>query len=189
MNILVADFFKQVTMLYGTISDKCTDYSCPAMTAGTKFEYTWTENDQSVQCTAPVYIDYLFSSIQDELDDENVFPSQIGKKLSPGAWLSLLFNISGKAFPPNFIKIVQTIVKRLFRVYAHIYHEHFKLITDLKSTVHLNTSFKHFMLFVQEFKLMDPADLGPLYSLIQELIPSMISDYSINGASSSSNQS
>lgn len=65
-------------MLYGTISDSCTVHSCPSMTAGPKFEYTWTENERSIQCTAPEYIDYLFTSIQDELDDENVFPSQIG---------------------------------------------------------------------------------------------------------------
>uniref|UniRef100_A0AC35FU75 Uncharacterized protein n=1 Tax=Panagrolaimus sp. PS1159 TaxID=55785 RepID=A0AC35FU75_9BILA len=168
----VSDFFKQVTMLYGTISDSCTVHSCPSMTAGPKFEYTWTENERSIQCTAPEYIDYLFTSIQDELDDENVFPSQIGK-----------------AFPSHFVRIVQTIVKRLFRVYAHIYHEHFELINNLKSTAHLNTSFKHFMLFVQEFKLMDTAELGPLHSLIQELIPSVVNEYAINGTSSSSNQS
>lgn len=74
----VVDFFNQVTMLYGTITDKCTDESCPSMTAG-KMEYTWTERDRSVKCTAPVYIDYLFSSVQDEIDDENIFPSQIGR--------------------------------------------------------------------------------------------------------------
>lgn len=67
-------------MLYGTITDSCTDESCPSMTAGPKMEYTWTTDDSAVSCTAPVYIDYLFSSVQDEIDDENVFPSQIGKK-------------------------------------------------------------------------------------------------------------
>lgn len=74
----MVDFFNQVTMLYGTITDKCTGDSCPSMTAG-KMEYTWTTQDMSVKCTAPVYIDYLFSSVQDEMDDENIFPSQIGE--------------------------------------------------------------------------------------------------------------
>ncbi|KAE9553397.1 hypothetical protein FO519_003407 [Halicephalobus sp. NKZ332] len=153
----VVDFFNQVTMLYGTITENCTDETCPSMTAG-KVEYTWTDRDTSIQCTAPVYIDYLFSSVQDEIDDENVFPSQIGK-----------------TFPSHFPKTVQTIVRRLFRVYAHVYHEHLELIENLKSIEHLNTSFKHFMLFVQEFKLMDTQDLEPLSLLIQELVPSMFS--------------
>uniref|UniRef100_A0A7E4VCC9 MOB kinase activator-like 1 n=1 Tax=Panagrellus redivivus TaxID=6233 RepID=A0A7E4VCC9_PANRE len=153
----VVDFFNQANMLYGTITESCTDQSCPAMTAGPKFEYTWTENDQAISCTAPVYIDYLFSSIQDELDDETVFPSQIGK-----------------SFPSTFLRTVKTIAKRIFRVYAHVYHEHFDLISNLKSTEHLNTSFKHFMLFVQEFKLIEPTDLEPLQALINELIPSML---------------
>jgi len=29
-------------------------------------------------CPANVYIDYMLSWVQEELDDENVFPSQIG---------------------------------------------------------------------------------------------------------------
>lgn len=148
-------------MLFGTITDNCTDETCPSMTAGPKMEYTWTTDDSVVPCTAPVYIDYLFSSVQDEIDDENIFPSQIGKP-----------------FPLNFTKTVQTIVRRLFRVYAHVYHEHFDLIQNLKSTEHLNTSFKHFMLFIQEFKLMDLQDLEPLQPLIAELVPSI---FSVNG--------
>lgn len=32
----------------------------------------------------------------------------------------------GAAFPRDFLNTVKTILKRLFRVYAHIYHSHFK---------------------------------------------------------------
>ena len=55
------------------------------------------------------FTDYLMTWVQDQLDDEALFPSKIGVK-----------------FPPNFQVIVKTILKRLFRVYAHIYHQHFK---------------------------------------------------------------
>lgn len=34
----------------------------------------------------------------------------------------------GEPFPPNFMEVVRTIYKRLFRVYAHIYHSHFKQV-------------------------------------------------------------
>ncbi|KAH0974627.1 hypothetical protein GBA52_016526 [Prunus armeniaca] len=50
-------------------------------------------------------------------------------------------------FPPNFREVVKTIFKRLFRVYAHIYHSHFQKIVSLKEEAHLNTCFKHFILF------------------------------------------
>lgn len=34
----------------------------------------------------------------------------------------------GQPFPPNFLHIAQAVVKRLFRVYAHVYHQHLELI-------------------------------------------------------------
>ena len=44
---------------------------------------------------------------------------------------------------------MQVIFKRLFRVYAHIYHSHFKNVCGLGEEAHLNTCFKHFMYFAQ----------------------------------------
>lgn len=54
---------------------------------------------------------------------------------------------SGAPFPPCFREVVKTIFKRMFRVYAHIYHSHFQKIVHLKEEAHLNTCFKHFILF------------------------------------------
>ena len=69
-------------------------------------------------------------------------------------YISMLFificsseNFVGSPFPPNFKDVVKTIFKRLFRVYAHIYHSHFQKIVSLKEEAHLNTCFKHFILF------------------------------------------
>lgn len=62
----------------------------------------------------------------------------------------------GTPFPTNFKDVVKTIFKRLFRVYAHIYHSHFQKIVSLKEEAHLNTCFKHFILFTHvshSFKL------------------------------------
>ena len=57
------------------------------------------------------YIDYLMTWVQSQLDDETLFPSKIGVP-----------------FPKNFLTIAKTILKRLFRVYAHIYHSHFNVV-------------------------------------------------------------
>ena len=121
--------------------------------------------------------------LQDQLDDEALFPSKIGVP-----------------FPSNFLNIAKTILKRLFRVYAHIYHQHFKVqflihsskgwlwglgkvkkkiveilfiyfqeIVSLGEEAHLNTSFKHFVYFIQEFDLIDRKELAPLQELIDRL--------------------
>jgi len=73
-------------------------------------------------------------------------------------------------FPKNFPTLVKNIFKRLFRVYAHIYHSHFPKIVSLGEEAHLNTSFKHFIYFVQEFSLVDKKELAPLQELISQLV-------------------
>lgn len=76
------DFFNQINMLYGTITEFCTEESCPVMSAGPKYEYHWADGQtvkKPIKCSAPKYIDYLMSWVQDQLDDENLFPSKIGQ--------------------------------------------------------------------------------------------------------------
>lgn len=68
----------------------------------------------------------------EQIDDPSVFPGQFGEP-----------------FPANFMDVVRTIFKRLFRVYGHMYHSHFKQIIGLGEEAHLNTCFKHFIIFVK----------------------------------------
>lgn len=135
--VSAVDFFNQINMLYGTITEFCTEKSCTIMSAGPKYEYHWADGHtvkKPIKCSAPKYIDYLMTWVQDQLDDETLFPSKIGVP-----------------FPKNFLSIAKTILKRLFRVYAHIYHQHFEEVVQLGEEAHLNTSFKHFIFFVQVF--------------------------------------
>lgn len=156
-------------MLYGTITEFCTEDSCPIMSAGPKYEYHWADGHtvkKPIKCSAPKYIDYLMTWVQDQLDDETLFPSKIGEFLwrkfsrfqsccfcccadfyAPFTFVFLL--TVGVPFPKNFLTIAKTILKRLFRVYAHIYHQHFSEVVQLGEEAHLNTSFKHFIFFVQ----------------------------------------
>ena len=69
----------------------------------------------------------------------------------------------------SFYVLAKTILKRLFRVYAHIYHQHFREVVSLGEEAHLNTSFKHFIYFVQEFELIEKKELAPLQELIDRL--------------------
>lgn len=206
------DFFNEISLLYGTISEFCTVETCPIMSAGPNYEYLWAEkmsgnmknyhsniatstnastssistmsqtpvtsptvasgapssgtstanssafysnNKQKkpVQVSAPEYVDLLMSWVENQLNDENLFPLQLGTP-----------------FPKNFLVIVKTIFKRLFRIYAHIYHSHFQKIVNLGAEAHLNTCFKHFIYFVMEFKLIEPKELAPLKDLIDSLM-------------------
>nr|CAB3494823.1 unnamed protein product [Digitaria exilis] len=153
------DFFNQVNILYGTLMEFCTPATCPTMSAGPKFEYRWADGVQikkPIEVSAPKYVEYLMDWIEAQLDDESIFPQKLGT-----------------SFPQNFKEVVKTIFKRLFRVYAHIYHSHFQKIVSLKEEAHLNTCFKHFTLFTRvccEFKLIDKAELAPLIDLIESIV-------------------
>ncbi|EGD76524.1 MOB1 protein [Salpingoeca rosetta] len=150
------DFFNQINMLYGTISEFCTAESCPVMSAGPKYEYLWADRTtvkKPIQCSAPEYIDYLMTWVQSQLDDESLFPSKVGVP-----------------FPPKFLNTAKVILKRLYRVYAHMYHSHFKEVVALGEEPHLNTSFKHFVYFIQEFNLVDKKELEPMQELIDRLL-------------------
>merc|ERR1712124_51983 len=79
MNTL--DFFNEVSLLYGTVIDFCTETSCPIMSAGPKYEYRWADGKvikKPIELSAPQYVDHLMTWIQDQLDDETLFPSKVG---------------------------------------------------------------------------------------------------------------
>jgi len=150
------DFFNEISLLYGTITEFCTPATCPVMSAGQQYEYLWADGvkvKKPIKVSAPEYVDLLMSWVEQQLNDEHIFPLQLGTP-----------------FPKNFQQIVKVIFKRLFRVYAHIYHSHFQKIVGLGAEAHLNTCFKHFIYFVYEFKLIDPKELEPLKDLIDTLM-------------------
>jgi MOB kinase activator 1 len=102
------DFFNEINLLYGVIAEFCTEQACPIMCAGPKYEYMWADGQtikRPMAVSAPRYVDYLMTWVQNQLDDEKIFPTQLGVP-----------------FPPDFTERVQNIFKRLFRVYAASRH-------------------------------------------------------------------
>jgi hypothetical protein len=54
----------------------CNESSCPVMCAGST-EFIWLDSyKKSSKITARQYIDYVFSFIQVQLDDETIFPTK-----------------------------------------------------------------------------------------------------------------
>ena len=128
------------------------------MCAGPRFEYHWQDSNsskyrRSTRLSAPDYIECLLNWTQVQIDDPKLFP------ITPEA-----------AFPPNFIDRVKMILRRIFRVYAHMYNHHFAQMCALRLEVHLNTSYRHFLLFVNEYRLIDPKEMIPLAELNEAIL-------------------
>jgi len=144
-------FYNAANMIYGTCAEFCTDKECPTMSAG-RNEYLWKDGvtyKKPTRVSAPVYIDLLLNWVSDQISDPNIFPVDEDAK-----------------FPRNFMSIVKNIYKRLFRLYAHIYWQHFAKMKAIGANAHLNTCFKHFVFFILEFNLVSKQAMAPLEKFI-----------------------
>ncbi|MCJ1227171.1 Mitotic exit network component [Toensbergia leucococca] len=125
----------------------------------TKFEYLWQDSENYKRPTkmpAPEYIEHLMAWVQGNIDNESMFPSRIGVP-----------------FPKTFPPLIRQVFKRLYRVYAHIYCHHYPVIVQLGLEPHLNTSFKHYVLFIDEHSLASGKDFwGPLGDLVDSMLRS-----------------
>ncbi|KXN71387.1 hypothetical protein CONCODRAFT_81627 [Conidiobolus coronatus NRRL 28638] len=154
----VFDFFNNINLFYGAVSDYCNHRNCPVMSADAGIEYMWTDtNRRQMKLPASQYIDYVMTYVQNLMDDESMFPTK-----------------SANAFPPNFIVIIKGIFKQLFRVFAHIFHAHYDVILHLHAEPHLHSLFAHFISFSKEFDLLDKKDISPLQELVSEMEVSAI---------------
>ncbi|CAG8294765.1 unnamed protein product [Penicillium salamii] len=173
----IVDFYNQINLLYGSITEFCSPQTCPEMKATDeygvslaaaqapfahnldRFEYLWQDSEnykRPTKMSAPEYIEHLMAWVQSNVDNEQMFPSRIGVP-----------------FPKSFPSLLRQIFKRLYRVYAHIYCHHYPVVVHLGLEPHLNTSFKHYVLFIDEHKLASGKDFwGPLGDLVDSMLRS-----------------
>ncbi|CAH3025889.1 unnamed protein product, partial [Porites evermanni] len=151
LSIPVVDFFNRINLIYGAISEVCTDESCPTMSGGKRYEYHWCDGDKYKKPTsvpAQEYISLLMDWIESLINNEDIFP--IDKDVP---------------FPKNFLPTAKKILTRLFRVFVHVYIHHFDKLQSLGAEAHVNQCYKHFYYFVTELNLVERKELGPLVSV------------------------
>ncbi|KAK7888874.1 hypothetical protein WMY93_024434 [Mugilogobius chulae] len=151
----VVDFFNRINLIYGTISDSCTDQTCPVMSGGPKYEYRWQDEHKYKRPTAlpaPKYMSLLMDWIEVQINNENIFPTNVGTP-----------------FPKSFMQVAKKILSRLFRVFVHVYIHHFDRVSQMGAEAHVNTCYKHFFYFVTEFNLIDNKELEPLKEMTSRM--------------------
>uniref|UniRef100_A0A1I8IPG6 MOB kinase activator-like 2 n=1 Tax=Macrostomum lignano TaxID=282301 RepID=A0A1I8IPG6_9PLAT len=142
------DFYNRVNLIYGTVAEECTEVSCPKMSGGSKYEYQWADKGQYKKPTslpAREYIHLLMDWVETQISDEELFPTD-----------------SSRPFPKTYLASVKKIFTRLFRVFVHVYIHHFEHLVSVGAEAHVNTCYKHFFYFVNEFALVDKKELEPL---------------------------
>ncbi len=70
-------------------------------------------------------------------------------------------------FPPNFHADVRSIIKQMFRCYAHLYHGHWENpFWHINRHLELNSCFVHFVTVAMYYDLLSRKDMEPLQGLI-----------------------
>ncbi|RXM29855.1 MOB kinase activator 3C [Acipenser ruthenus] len=146
----VVDFFNRINLIYGTVSEFCTERSCPVMSGGQRYEYRWKDNNlykKPTKLPALKYMSLLMNWIETLINNEDIFPTRVGVP-----------------FPKNFQQVCKKILSRLFRVFVHVYIHHFDSICSMGAEAHVNTCYKHYYYFITEFSLIEHSELQPLVS-------------------------
>ncbi|XP_023216041.1 MOB kinase activator-like 3 [Centruroides vittatus] len=159
----VVDFFNRINIIYGIISDHCTEQSCPTMSGGPKYEYRWADGCRYKKPTpfpAPQYITLLMDWVETQINNEEIFPVTVDIP-----------------FPKTFVPTCKKILTRLFRVFVHVYIHHFDRIFSLGAEPHINTCYKHFYYFIREYDLVSPKELEPLADMTKRICRETFSRY------------
>ena len=98
--------------------------------------------------------------------------SDNGRKLT--SLMAVPALVAAATLAPSTLSLIRNMFKRLYRVYAHIYCHHYPVIIELGLEPHLNTSFKHYVLFIDEHGLANGSKdfWGPLGDLVESMLRS-----------------
>ena len=147
-----AEAYNEAVLLFHLIEEEVKDEKkFPVMSAGPSYHFLWqdsssTEYAKPTKLSARKYMEELLTWAEKQVA---AFPS------------------GGEAFPEEFAsETVPRIMRRLFRIYAHIYYHHYDSIVAMEAITHLNTCFKHFIFLAKRFTLIPEAEMAPLAELI-----------------------
>ncbi|KAK5047906.1 hypothetical protein LTR84_006094 [Exophiala bonariae] len=174
----------------------CNEHSCPTMSAG-RLTYTWLENGRPAKIPAPSYIVRVQRWIVGKIHDQNVFPTDPPPTIAATTYASgdmgsnpasattpialppsnqSLTSLSagqddwiGKAsgFPQQYHQDVKSIIKQMFRCYAHLYHCHWDSpFWHINRHLELNSCFVHFITVAMYYDLLPKKDMEPLQGLV-----------------------
>ena len=108
-----------------------------------------------MRVSSPEYVDYVMTWIEASLDNPSIFPT-----------------LEDEPWPDDFESYISDIFRRMFRVFAIMFHRSFDEFEKIDAAAHLNTVFKHFIFFCFEFNLVDDKEIaalkGPVASLQAE---------------------
>ena len=165
------------------------------MSGGPKFEYLWADGHKYKKPTslpANQYISNLIDWIESQINNDTIFPVTVGKqtlliKLSYNFVYFIEFFLQMCLFPKHLSlfarKFSQDYLEFLFMFtfitlielfqlepYVTFYHNRTTIVWILSlQEAHVNTCYKHYYYFVNEFNLIAPKEFEPLKEMTEKI--------------------
>jgi len=125
---------------YLAIAEDCTSESCATLSAGHQYEYRWrdVETGDVVNIGATSYMHFLFEWTESISETQNL--------------------------SNNVQSLSADVARRLFRVYAHIFHEHYNHICSLGLSSEFDARLIHLSHFLLKHRMITGKELLPMRS-------------------------
>jgi MOB kinase activator 1 len=149
------DFFNELSLIWGIVAEKGVGPRGPGEGFPPGFEYSWADGvkiKKPIKCSGPEYVAYVVEWVEDQINDEALFPTSALTE-----------------FPRSFEASLKKIYTRMFRVFAIVYTNHITTLDALDATAHLNSSFRHFIYFAWTFDLIDDREMAVLQELMADM--------------------
>lgn len=130
-------FLIEFNLLLVRLSDECTPETCPKMTASNEWQYLCAAHRKTQDCAAIDYMTHTIDGSTALLTNAKHFGSRGG-------------------VPPDSAKYFQSMARRLYRIFAHVYYHHRQVFAETEAERHLCARFSH---FVMRYQLMSPSML------------------------------
>lgn len=94
-------------------------------------------------------------------------PTNLSQPLTTLAGVQNEWIGKSSGFPQNFHNDVKSIIKQMFRCYAHLYHNHWdNPFWHINRHLELNSCFVHFITVAMYYDLLPKKDMEPLQGLV-----------------------
>jgi MOB kinase activator 1 len=156
ISVNTINFYNMCSSLFAMTQGFCTERTCPLMTAGPTEYLLWPcpeNNNKTSHTPAPIYCEKMLEWIELQVNDTTLFPIE-----------------EGAPFPRNFLSCMKQVYKRMFRLFAHMYYHHLESMRSVGGNAHLNTCFKHFVLFSNEFHLVGQDGFAPMAKYVNSIL-------------------
>lgn len=148
--VLAMLYYNSASFLYGQISEIC---ECESMRIGGRWEYLWADGKtimKPISIPALDYIENVFTWVEANFDDPNIFPEYDGTKRSR-----------------EFGTVIKDVFKRLLRVYGHMGVNHHDDLVRVEILDEFDAIFKSFVETSLDLNLIQKASLEPVHRITE----------------------